>query len=199
MILCFLLAEGTWGRAKLLTAQSNTGQPPALPEALRNSFGAVVEAVALVKPFFLTGDFNGDGTQDLIVVVRVKERRAALPKDVRLVNPFESERGIIFPANPTAENKFALAIIHSWKAPQPAGKYLLIGDSPILILENSRPVSGPEAGSMELMSRRGKRRKGETLPRGSMGDVILLTTEVGGDSKLYWNGKTYRWQDSAED
>gem|GEM_PF-3212153 len=196
MLLCFLFAPSTRGQTK---PQSTSSQSSALPEALRNSFGAVVEAVALVKPFFMTGDFNGDGAQDIIVVVRVKGRRTALPKDVRLLNPFEPEGGIVFPADPAKANKFALAIIHSWKAPKPAAKFLLIGDSPILILENSRPTSGPEAGGMELMSRRGKLRKGESFPRTSKGDVVLMVTEVGGDSRLYWNGRTYRWEDSPDD
>jgi hypothetical protein len=169
-----------------------------LTEALRTSFGPVVEAMSGLKPFYLTGDFNGDGAQDIIIVVRIKGRRDALPKDVRVLNPFVPDTGIVFPANPLTEQKLALAIIHSWKTPQAGGKFLLIGESPILILENDRPMSGPGIGSMELMSRRAKRRKGEKLPREAKGDVIVLGSEVG-DSMLYWNGKTYSWEDSSDD
>jgi hypothetical protein len=183
----------------LLSAASTSAQAPTpaiLGEAVQKSFGSVVEAVTYSKPFYLTGDINGDRVQDLIIVVRVKGNRSSLAKDVRVLNPFAPEAGITFPTNPARENKFAIAVIHSWKNSPTAGKFLLIGDSPILILENSRPTSGPEAGDMKLMARNTRRRD---FPRAAKGDVILLVTEVGGDSQLYWNGKTYVWEDSAED
>jgi hypothetical protein len=183
----------------LLSAASSAAQLPtraSLSEAVEKSFGSVVEAVTYSKPFYLTGDINGDRVQDLVIVVRVKGSRSSLSKDVRVVNPFEPKAGIPFPTDPAQENKLAIAIIHSWKNSQPAGKFLLIGDSPILILESSRPTSGPEAGDMKLMARNARRRN---FPRAAKGDVILLITEVGGDSQLYWNGRIYLWEDSAED
>jgi len=181
-----------------------TGQPKAqsaaVTEALQASFGSAVEAVTGFKPFYLTGDFNGDGMQDIVIVVRIKERRTALPKDVRLINPFYSSPKVTFPANPASENKLALAIIHSWKTPQTAAKFLLVGEAPILILVHER-TSDPDGakGLMELMSKRGKRRRGQTFPPTAKGDVILLGTEVGSDSPLYWNGKTYRWEEPEGD
>ncbi len=179
------------------------GQPNGQPngsnvsEVVRTNFGSVIEPVATAKPFQNTGDLNGDRVPDLIVVVRIKRSRSALPKDVRLLNPFDPGGKIQYPA--AAENKYALAIIHSWKSPKPTGKFLLIGDSPVLILEHSRPTSGPEAGDMKLMLRNARRRRDEVFPRTAKGDVVLMVTEVGGDSQLYWNGKTYIWEDSAED
>jgi hypothetical protein len=183
----------------LLSVASSPSQTPTragLNEVVHSSFGDVVEPITYSKPFYLTGDFNGDRVQDLVIVVRVKGSRISLPKDVRVLNPFDADAGIAFPSDPAKENKFAIALIHSWKNSQPAGKFLLIGDSPILILENSRPTSGPEAGDMKLLVRNARRRN---FPRAAKGDVILLVTEVGGDSQLYWNGKTYLWEDSAED
>jgi hypothetical protein len=199
VLLCVSMAiEGT-GQAKTRALQSTAGPLPALAETLRKNFGDKVEAVSVKKPFYVTGDFNGDGAQDLAVVVRIKGSRSDLPKDVRILNPFEPGGKIVFPTNPATEKKYALVIVHSWKAAQPAAKLLLIGESPILILENSRPVSGPESGSMELLSKRGRRPKGQSFPPTAKGDVILMVTEVGGDSRLYWNGRTYRWEDSPED
>jgi len=182
--------------------QSSAGQSSLIAQDLRSVFGSVVEPVTAFKPYYLIGDFNGDGAEDLLIVVRVKEKRTALPKDVRVVNPFDLDAKVAFPDNPASEKKLALAIIHSWKIPQPTGKFLLIGASPILILENNRATSGrPEDAKnlIELMTRRGKRRRGQKFPRSARGDVILLGTEVGGDSTLYWNGGTYRWEDAEDD
>jgi hypothetical protein len=175
-------------------------QSAAVTEVLQASFGSAVLAVTGFKPFYLTGDFNGDGMQDIVIVVRIKERRTALPKDVRLINPFDSGPKVTFPSNPAAENKLALAIIHSWKTPQTAAKFLLLGEAPILVFVYDR-TSDPESAKdlMELMSKRGKRRRGQTFPATAKGDVILLGTEVGGDSPLYWNGKTYRWEEVGGD
>ena len=180
-------------------ASHSIGQPAqsaAVTEAVQAAFGSAVEAVTGFKPFYLSGDFNGDGMQDIVAVVRIKEKRTALPKDARLLNPFYAGPKVTFPNNPATENKQALAIIHSWKTPQTAAKFLLIGEAPILIFVYDR-TSDPEGSKnlMGLMSRRGKRRRGQTFPPTAKGDVILLGTEVGSDSPLYWNGKTYRWEE----
>ena len=169
-------------------------------ETLQASFGSAVEAVTGFKPFYLTGDFNGDGMQDIVIVVRIKERRSALQKDVRLINPFYSSPKVTFPQNPAAENKLALAIIHGWKTPETAAKFLLVGEAPVLVFVYDR-TSDPNSSKdlLELMSKRGKRRRGQTFPPRAKGDVILLGTEVGSDSPLYWDGKTYRWEEPEGD
>src|SRR4030095_347113 len=156
--------------------------------------------VTAFKPHYLTGDFECDGMQDIVIVVRIKEQRSALPKDVRLLNPFYSSPKVTFPQNPAAETKLALAIIHGCKTPQTAAKFLLIGEAPVLVFDNARR-SDPDSSKdlLELMSKRGKRRRGQTFPPRAKGDVILLGTQVGSDSPLYWDGKTYRWEEPEGD
>src|SRR5882724_7689592 len=190
------------GETTRKVTQSNPSQAITVTGAVQGNFGSAVEASTAFQPFYVTGDFNGDGVQDIAVVVRIKERRSTLPKDVRLMNPFQFEKTIEFPANPATKNKLALVIIHGWKNPKPSGKFLLIGDSSILILDYQRVTSDQPADRRNLiglMSKHGKRRKGETFPRGAKGDVILLGNQVGDNSPLYWNGRTYVWEDSAED
>jgi hypothetical protein len=184
------------------SAQAYAHQPSAVAATLQKNFGSALEAANAFNPFYVTGDFNGDGAQDIVVVVLIKAGRSALPKDVRILNPFETERTIKFPSHPATEKKLVLAIIHGWQNPKPSGKYLLIGDSPILILDYERIKSGQPGDRqnlIELMSKRGRRPKGSTFPRGAKGDVILLGNQVGDNSPLYWNGRTYVWEDSAED
>lgn len=181
--------------------EMNASQSADVIQAVQKHFGAAVEVVTAFQPFNVVGDFNGDGTADIAVVVRIKARRNALPTNVKLLNPFETRGAIKFPANPDSENKLALAIIHGWRT-ETVGKFLVLGESPVLIMQYPRAVSsepGDKQNLIGLMSKRGRRPLGVSLPRGSKGDVILLATEVGGDSLLYWNGRTYFWQDVAED
>ena len=175
-------------------------QSSAVTSALQASFGSVVEAVTGFTPFYVTGDFNGDGAQDILVVVQIKEPRAALPKDVRLINPFWDTPKVIFPKNLEGEKTLALAIIHKWKTPDGATKFLLVGQAALLIFVHDR-ISDPKSAKdlMRVISRRGKRPKGETFPRTAKGDVILLWTEVGDETPLYWNGRTYKWEEGSAD
>ena len=179
----------------------------AVNEAVRTSFGSTVEAVTVFKPYYLTGDFNGDSAQDLVVAVQIKQARSTLPKDVKVLSPWGAAYGnSTYPADPAGKPTLALVIIHGTSAGwqiQTSAKFLMLGDSPILIQNYSRLSAGPDA-LRDLMSvvRRGKLRRGEYLPptvqRARKGDVIVLGTEAV-DSYLYWNGKTYSWEESPED
>jgi hypothetical protein len=203
-LLLFCFAITPVGKTREQAARSNKEtnlSQAAIVETVQKHFGAAVEVVTAFQPFNVVGDFNGDGTADIVVVVRIKGPRQALPTNVKLLNPFETRGAIKFPANPESENRLALAIIHSWKT-ETVGKFLVLGESPVLIVQYPRAASseqGDKQNLISLMSKRGRRPAGVTLPRGSKGDVILLATEVGGDSLLYWNGRTYLWEDAAED
>jgi hypothetical protein len=198
--ICLLLVSGT-----AIAKATQSSAPPGsdsntISETVSRNFGSGVEVVATFHPYQVTGDFNGDRVQDLAVVVRITGSRSLLPKDVKLLNPFEQGGAIHFPQN--AENRLALAIVHSWNSPVASGKYLLLGESPVLVLQYARAISSQESdrnGLLGLRSKAVKRRGSAPLPPTAKGDVILLGTEVGGDSLLYWNGRTYRWEDSAED
>ena len=195
LLLCILII------APAANAQSPTSAT-AVALAVQKHFGTTVEAVTSFQPFYVVGDFNGDGVPDLAAVVRLKARRQALSAGVKLLNPFERGAAIKFPNNPADDNKLAVAIVHSWSSPAPAARLLLLGESPILILQNARALSSEPNDRLNLIglrSRRTKRTGGVILPQGSKGDVILLATEVGGDGLLYWNGRTYLWEEPAED
>jgi len=182
-------------------AQSPTSAT-AVALAVQKYFGSTVEPVTSFQPFYVIGDFNGDGAPDLAAVVRFKARRLTMAADVRLLNPFERGGAVEFPNKPVKADKLALAIIHNWNNSALAERLLLLGESPILILQNARAISseaGDRVNLIGLRSRRTKRTRGVILPRGSKGDVILLATEVGGDGLLYWNGRTYLWEEPAED
>jgi hypothetical protein len=186
------------------TAQTKRSQPSDsdVSEALKASFGAAVEPVTAFNPYYLRGDFNGDGAEDIVIFVRFWGRRIGLPKGVQIPNPFRHNTKTAYPDNPATRVTFALAIIHGsrtgWKAAPVAGKFLLWGESPVLILDRHRVEAEPDARNnlIELIRKRGKRaRSSLPPPRDARGDTILLGTEAA-DSFLYWNGKTYRWYES---
>src|SRR5215831_12192303 len=146
--------------------KSTTGPRPAgaidasaVSGALQSSFGGVVEAVPAFQPYYLAGDFNGDGHQDLVVVVQIRAPKSQLPAQARVINPFAAGPAT-FPANPSAEHKLALAVIHSWKTAPAAGSLLLVGESPILILEYDRSKSTDTKDLMQLARRQGQRPRG---------------------------------------
>jgi len=197
-LLSACLALSVFSHSSIGTPQADA--KAAIAEAVQRSFGNGVEVVTSFNPFQVTGDFNGDRLQDLAVVVRITGARNLMPKEVRLLNPFERDGSIHFPR--PSDSRLALAILHDWKNPAATGRFLLLGESPILILQNARATSKEESdrnGLLGIRSRSSKRRAAEPFPRTAKGDVVLLGTEVGGDSLLYWNGRTYLWEDSAED
>ena len=185
--------------------QTKAPQPSqsGLKEILQKSFGSAVEAETTFKPYYLTGDFNRDGAQDILIVVRIKGPRAELAPGVNIYNPFGRPKAV-FPSDPTANPTLALAIIHGgqpgWQTAPALEKFLMFGETPVLILNYSRVTSTELQDKKNLMELLGKRsakfRADGWPPAAAKGDSIVLGTEAT-DSILYWNGKNYRWEEAA--
>jgi len=201
----FLLAPAA--NLQSLSAQSKAqAKAPQISQStlratLQTSFGSAVEAAATFNPFYLTGDFNGDGAQDILIVVRLRGTRSELAEDVKIYNPFERPKAV-YPTNPAANPTLALAIIHGskagWQTSPALEKLLLFGGSPVLILNYGRVTGLPQDRKdlMELLKKRSaKTRADDWPPVAAKGDSIVLPTEAT-DSILYWNGKNYRWEES---
>ena len=200
-----LLAANTHSPSAQSKAQNKTASISAAyhKRQFEKSFGSAVEATTAFKPYYLTGDFNGDGAQDILIVVRIKGLARNSQPDVKIYNPFERPKAI-YPEDPAANPTLALAIIHGnrpgWQTPPALEKFLLFGQTPILILNYSRAVSSEATDKkdlMELLTKRSTKYRGDGWPPATAkGDSIVLGTEAT-DSILYWNGKTYRWEEAA--
>lgn len=176
--------------------------------AINSHYNSTVEAVTQFKPFYLIGDFNADGAQDLLAVVKLKVAQGQLPKDVRIVKPFGFEDTGSSNQSSSAGGEtvaLGLAILHGrkggWRVGQPAAKYLLLGGSPLQILTYDNLSSNSVTGLMVLVpaSRTRRRRFSEfRVPQTARGAWIIVGTQVG-DGIIYWDGKTYRFQDSPDD
>lgn len=197
VFVCLLLTVNT---PPLAAQQSVAGT--AVTDAVGSAFGSAVTPVTAFNPFYLTGDFNGDGAEDVLVVVRVARPRRELPAAVKLLNPFYRRAGSAYPADPAAQPTLGLAIIHGgktgWQSAAAAARFLLVGESPVLALADSRARSSQPADGknlLELVKKRPGRRGGNRAPAAARGDAILLGTEAA-ESLLYWNGATYIWKES---
>jgi hypothetical protein len=175
---------------------------------INKQFNSGVETLTEFKPYHLVGDFNGDGNKDLLAVVQLKVERKQLPKDVRVVNPF-GFRDINSPTESSSGEgqgaAFCLAVIHGgkqgWSADAPAAKFLLLGGSPILILNRANLTAdgAPDLMSLIGVSRARRSKYSEyRIPQSARGDWVLVGTQVG-EGLIYWDGKTYRFKDSPQD
>ncbi len=199
----FLIVSAGWfsvfAQATRQAKAGQAGQTAAVIGAVRASFGSSLEPMTGFKPFYVAGDFNGDDAQDLVVVVRIKGRSTDLPVDVKVYNPFERPKAI-FPDDPAANPTLALAIVHGsqmgWQTQPVAQKFLLFGQTPILILQHQRAVSASPDDAKNLMEllKKSSRVWGNLgwSSAAAKGDAILMGTEAT-DSILYWNGTNYRW------
>jgi FG-GAP repeat. len=163
---------------------------------LKSNFGPNVE-VARAKPMELKGDFNGDGFQDLAVVVSPRGKRGELAPGVNIVLTTEGAREL----EPTSimNGKNSLAVIHgaAGRASQPKDKFLIYAFGWI-------GWNGPETGPLLVLpkAKQKRNRRGYVtlspenlvhLPDVNQGDVIVVPTEAGINTILYWDGKKYRF------
>ena len=172
---------------------------------IRDHFGAQVEVVKDPNPTVLKGDFNGDGMGDLAVLVSPKGKRGELSPGVRMIHTAEGVRDPEAAEILNGRNSLALVLgsASGWKSPKTGGKFLIYSFGWI-------GWKGSETGKLVVLSKSKLKRdkKGYatlspnnrvSLPGDSRGDLILVPTEGGINTILYWNGKTYRfWLDPGE-
>lgn len=153
--------------------------------AIHDNFGASVEPVIDISPFFLRGDFDGDGLDDLAAVVNVEKSRADLrAHGVRYVDvdAYSAKNGAQGdPAAIEPRNCLGIAVTHG--APGGAGtsarKYVFYECFSSVEL----------VGKGRRVGRRGGSRGRAPVPKG---DSMLLELENGGATLIYWDGRTYR-------
>lgn len=167
---------------------------PAAPKIaeVRDAVDRIFKGAALVdssrQPSFISGDFNGDSSQDLAVVVKPDPGRLSqLNEDYPawLVRDPLSQKGPSRTKLQITENESLLAVIHGfgandWRDPQATQTFVLKN-----VVGTRMEVS---SGQQFLATNSGRK-----LPQ-PQGDLIAEV--VGGTSGyLYFSSQTYSWYD----
>jgi hypothetical protein len=170
---------------------------------IKNTFGPNVEVVRAATPIELKGDFNGDGFKDIAVLVSPKGRRSELAPGVNIAQTTEGARSLA-PADILNGNN-SLAVIHGSASglQSPKAKYLIYAFGWI-------GWNGTGTGSLLVLPKAKQKRDKQgyatlspgnavSLPQVNKGDVIVVPTEAGINTILYWDGSKYRfWLDPGE-
>jgi hypothetical protein len=178
LLLVLLCAAGS----NLAAQTPAAGVPADLQAAISSQFG---EGFTLAPAFpVLTGDFNGDGNQDAVVVVTSHDAIQATSSRYTVLDPQSDFFGISdlnistqF-ANPYPGGRRYLLVIHGngtqgWRSAQPKDRFMLI----------NVPFDRIAIGHM-------MRKKHE------IDDIAIEETGVL-NAFLYWNGRKYKWQPGA--
>ena len=162
---------------------------PEVQEAVRRVFKDAAVIDSTFNPNFLTGDFNGDSSQDLVVILRpVPDKLAEMNEQYPswlLRDPLLSGRQQRHVLN-VGERDVLLAIIHGygendWRDSQATQTYLLKN----AVGSNLSVKSAKEFQSAHI---------GRRLPR-LQGDLIQETLH-GADGYLYYASADYSWYDT---
>ncbi|HVP50989.1 MAG TPA: hypothetical protein VMT05_02705 [Terriglobales bacterium] len=196
----------TWGwilwKAPKGQAEDHPQPPADLAEVVQKQFGACFEVAAVrsaVKvnylhpredglPWvtFLTADLDGDGVEDAIIVARCKTPLADEGShNYKVIDPYYTNYGYGNPritaqfnsADPYRQN-VVLVIMgagkEAWRAATPKAKFVMI-NLPFDSLSITRV----------------------TLRKRQVPAISLIEDEPGLTSAVYWDGKKYRWSDTA--
>jgi hypothetical protein len=178
----------------LLTALGMSSAEAGSPDNVSQLFGSRVQANDRFAVPFATADFDGDGTADAVYLVTILPQSTdhKLASDVAVIGKLFGRA----PLGPRGE-ALALAIL------QDGGKrkFLLTGyqgdgvtsyfESPIWS-ETPIPLAIAKRGSksFEEFHRQEKR---------IAHDILVVGTEAGIDTALYWTGQSYAWFQPLEE
>ena len=156
--------------------------PPALIELVKKQFGPAYTVVDDFSPVLLTGDLNGDGVDDAVIVGRCKNPLVdAQEFSYKVLDPHHAYFGFSDPKvtyefnlRDPMRNRFLL-VIHgagedAWRAATPQAKFVLIN------------VPFDRLGIGRILVKK------KVLRAISAEETSILTSAV------YWDGKKYKWE-----
>lgn len=151
--------------------------------AFGNSFSPEASLHVSRKSTF-TLDANGDGVKDLLFILNVDLIAKNLPAQVKVIRPWKYYGDSKSPNNFHQGGKVALFV--RLKSSE--------GDSEYLIWDANSPSVLDTEAALDLTISKLANVAQEDLPplkKLARGDLIVIPTEAGIDTYLYWNGNTF--------
>ena len=166
----------------------------AAAENLSGLFGSRVTANARFKTPFLTGDFDGDGAPDAAYLVTILPESAQdkLAKDVTVIDT-------LFGREPLGARGETLALAIVQKGGRQ--KFLLTGyDGEGVSDFFGSPIWGSLPPPIDIAKRGSKVfQTFQAEEPGIKHDILVVGTEAGIDTALFWNGQNYVLFSPAEE
>ncbi len=176
-----LLLAGLCVAASLMAQEPEKAADPKPPKpsnpvqrVIDDQFGDGFKLDAAFQP--ISADFDGDGTEDLALVVVSKRPMAnSQEKNYKVIDPYDSYFGF---GDPKITSKFdfgdgtshCVLLMHDWRTGAPKMKFVIV----------NLPFEKLELGKMPL--------KKKTV-------AAISTIEYGGlNALVFWDGKKYRWE-----
>ena len=145
-------------------------------------FATTAKVATTRQPAFITGDFNGDGIEDLAVLIKL-DGTLSTSRQVQVSSPWE------FPGS-VQSNSYATSLViingskDGWMSAD-TQVYVLLDKSGVLETPSfqlmQKNKSDPDYSQIQAM-----------LPVKNAGDLIVLPTEAGIDTYIYWYKTSYR-------
>jgi hypothetical protein len=149
-------------------------------QTLARDFGSHLTLAPNFQPMF--GDFDGDGVEDLAMVVTGNPAVDQGAHDYKLIDPYDSFFGygdpkvlMSFPTQTPDQIRY-VAIVHQWRSAQPKMKFVIM----------NLPFEQIEIGTV-----RGKKKK--------VSSALFATDSTGLHAQVFWDGRKYRWLPAGTD
>jgi hypothetical protein len=153
--------------------------------AVAEVFGPGISVSSDRSPAVFHGDFNGDGLGDLIAFARTGGGTISLPEGVRVLRPW-SGREDPAPEHLSRGVDLTLVVVHGSPGAGTGDGFLLYDPDAASILD-TRAARGTF-----VTDRAGASTLNAEVAGLARGDVLVLPTEAGIDTFVYWDGSTYR-------
>lgn len=141
-----------------------------------------------IKPNFKLGDFNGDGNEDIVVLFTPKSKPSET-KQLKVMTPW------VYPSTePSNKYRKSLVIFHKTD-----GKWISDKTKAYVFLNSNGALETP---SFKILTINKKDKNyslhASMLPIKTSNDLIILPTEAGIDTYLYWDKNTYKLLEPEE-